>query len=953
MTHIFGKSLVQLMLASHIFLFAGICELKAQNDAKAPVPVQDDGKPIVNQQPSKQPSNVQPSDLAIQNQPVIMRTEAYANSPYGVGKLTFRLRPGDEMIARIGAPLLTDSENRIFYPVHTRSAIKTFVETITGNRGGQPDELQTIWFLFTGDQPLDLTLHGSGDVAFTAEVEVSRSRQFDRHRRQWWQAFTRVIGSQIEASDYPPIIETYLMSMLGRRLGLTVPDPFRRDKDPLLQTFELMFDVESLRGETIRQDMLNGTDASPADRPVPPPIQWTPVIVLNLPKDVDVEPIAKCVPEECFYLRFGTWGNQIWLQRLLEEFGGDLSRMIQVRGFKEKIQSKFLDQLAIQSNELDQLFGGSLIDDVAVIGTDTHFNEGSSVGVLLHSKATKRLQANLLGKRKKFARAHQKDGAKIEEIKLGDDTIQFLSTPDNRYRSLYVVSGDCHLMTTSFAIAKRFLESSRGIGSLADSEEYQFARYNMPVDRDDTVFVYCSTKFFQGLLSPQYQIELHRRNRIVTGMMLIEMALLASRNEGYDDLDLEGLVRYGFLPEGFANRPDGGSFEMVDDHWQDSIRGRRGFFAPIHDLPVTKVTAKEFDWFQERAKFFAQSIGSLDPMFLAMKRYELKDKIERVVFDARIAPFGEQKYGWLMSMLGQPITSEVARTPSDVIRLQASMRGGTLNPEIAPHQVFAAVQDRLDPSVDLRPDSFLGMLATLREAPGYLGAWPSAGYTDWFPALGKEPDSLGYTYSRILDLWKLRWNGFSVLGFDQERLESLKPHLTVSQAERPAQIRLEVGDLAKSNLRGWANSLNYKRSWQTSVANVRLLNLLTQQFRVDPENARVVAERMLDVELVCSLYGNYRMIELDSGRMLWYSDAWPSFSQPALPADHTAPLLKWFRGLVIEVTKGETQFSVHGFLDIERTNTGTKLPSFKLFQGFGNLFGGTEKDVKNGESDSK
>jgi hypothetical protein len=627
--------------------------------------------------------------------------------------------------------------------------------------------------------------------------------------------------------------------------------------------------------------------------------------------------------------------------------------MIQVRGFKRKIQSKFLDQLTIQSSEWDQLFGGNLIDDVAVIGTDTHFEDGAGVGVLLHSKATKALQNNLMNKRKKFARNEKQNGCTIELIQVGEDTIEFLSTPDNRYRSFYVVSGDCHLMTTSLTIAKRFLEASRGIGSLADSEEYRFARYNMPLDREDTVFVYMSTKFFQGLLTPQYQIELRRRNRIVTDMMLLELATLASRNEGFEDLDLESMIDGGYLPEGFGSRPDGGSFRTVENNWVDSIRGRRGFFAPIQDLPISAVTANEFDWFQERATFFAESIGSLDPMFVALKRYEHRDKIERVVFDARLAPFGEQKYGWLMSMLGEPVKTEIARTPNDVIRVQVSMKGSPLTPDVSPHQIFAAVQDRLDPSVDLRPDSFLRVMETMREAPGYLGAWPSPGYTDWLPALGQQPDAQGYTYSRLLKLWKLQWEGFSILAFDRNRLESLKPHLEITEAERPAQVRLEIGDLARSNLRGWANSLNYRRSWQTSVSNVRLLNLLTQQFRVEPELAKATVERMLDVELVCSLRGNYELIALPSGRQLWYSDAWPSFSQPVLPEGHTAPLLTWFRGLVAEVIKDETQFSLHGFLDIERTETGTKLPSFDLFQGFGSLFGSSQKPDKNEASPAK
>lgn len=898
----------------------------------------------------QEPARVLQNDLMVQSEPLVLRTEAYAGTPYGVGKLTFRLRRGDELISRVGATLLTESQGRVFYPVHTRSAVNTFVETLTGNRGTQPDEVQTLWFLFVGDAPLDLTLHGSGSVRFNVPVESSRPRQFTRQARQWWQSYTRYISNQVKASDYPPIVETYLMSMLGRRLQLDVPNPFRRDKDPLMETFELMFDVERLRSDTIRQSMLYGADSMVADQPVPPPIQWTPVVVLNLPEKIEIEPIARAVPEECFYLRFGTWDNQVWMQRLLDEFGGDLGRMIQVRGFKQKIQTKFLSQLAIESSEFDNLFGGSLISDVAVIGNDTHFDDGAGVGVLLYSQSSKALKNNLSGKRKSFARAHKKEDCTIEQIQVGDVTVDFLSSPDNRYRSFYVVAGDYHLMTTSYTMAKRFLEACDGVGSLADSKEYRFARYNMPLEREDTVFVYMSTKFFQGLLSPQYQIELRRRNRIVTDMMMVELAQLAATNEGHQDLDTEGMIREGYLPVGFGSRPDGGSFHTNGENWFDSIRGRRGFFAPILDLPIKEVTSQEFTWFQERAVFFADSIGSLDPMFVAIKRYQHHDKVERVVFDARVAPFGEKKYGWMMSMLGPPITNEVAKSPKDIMRLQASMRGGTLSPDVVPHQVFAAVHDRLDPNVDLRPDSFLQAMETLRETPGYLGAWPSPGYTDWLPALGQQPDAMGFTYSRLLRVWKLQWDGFSVLSFDRDRLEKLKPHLKVSEAERPAQIRLEVGDLARSNLRGWANSLSYRRSWQTSVSNVKLLNLLTQQFRAEPETTREIVERMLDVELVCSLRGKYQLVELANGRKMWISDSWPSFSHPVLPDDHTSPLLQWFRGLVLEVTKGPSQFSVHGFLDIERSELGGALPSFEMFQGFGNLFGSGQGKKKDGSA---
>lgn len=133
---------------------------------------------------------------------------------------------------------------------------------------------------------------------------------------------------------------------------------------------------------------------------------------------------------------------------------------------------------------------------------------------------------------------------------------------------------------------------------------------------------------------------------------------------------------------------------------------------------------------------------------------------------------------------------------------------------------------------------------------------------------------------------------------------------------------------------------NYRRAWQTSVSNVQMLNLAVQQFRISPEDASVVMQRMLDAELVCSLGGEYQLAKTPSGRSIWVSSEWPSFINPALPPDHIAPLLGWFRGIEVQVSKAETQFSIHGFLDIQRSEQTTELPSFDLFKGFNNLFGG-------------
>jgi len=915
------------VLMAIIFMVSPWGLVYAQQTTKAPTPAIGDN------------GNRATDDLLIARPPAILSAEAHAGRPYGIGRINYRLQPGDEMIARTGAVLITEANQRISFPVIADTPFREFLGNFLRSNPSNSADTKSIWFLFKGDQPLNVTLHGSGQSTLDVPIVFDKPNRYERFAKNWWNSFSSASDDMIESGDYPPMVETYLTALIGKRLGLATPKQILRSKDALARTFELLFDVEALRIEAINKAMTVGVDQDLATLPMPPKIQWTPLVVENLPEDIVIEPLAQAVPHECFYLRFGTWKNQIWLQQLTEEFGGNLSRMIQLRGYQPKIQSKFLDQLAIQSSEFDRLFGGSLIDDVGVIGMDSYFDNGAAIGVMLHAKNTKALSSNMRSKRKKFAAKHADENATITTITTdADETIELLSTPDNRYRSFYAVAGDNHLLTTSRRVAERFLESARGIGSLANTREFQFARYQMPVERDDTLFIYLPTRFFQQLLTPEYQIELRRRNQVVTDMVLYEMAKLLAAGESYDFKSIDDLINGGYLPIRFGSHPEGSTFETIGDYWQCSLRGRRGFFTPVADMKIERVTLDEQRWFTQRADFFSNNIKSLDPMMIAVKRYKQEDKFERIVFDAQVLPLGEDKYKWLVQRMGPPLKQEVRRAPEDIVRFEASVQGGLLGATAQTHHLFGAVQDYLDPDIDLKPKSFLRLLDTFRQTPGYVGAWPNAGLTNWMPQLGGQPDAFGYTYSRLLKLWRLQWEDFSVLSFDQRRLEALKQHLAIIPSPRPAQVRIKVGDLANSKIQVWANMLNFRRSWQASIANIQLLNLINQQFGTPPEQTRSVASRMLDVELVCSLDGQYKRLRLPMGRNVWYSDAWPSFGNPVLPKGYLAPVLTWFRGLELEVIKEDTQFSLHGILDVQRSEQADALPSFDLFKGFGELF---------------
>ncbi|MCH2183663.1 MAG: hypothetical protein MK108_16820 [Mariniblastus sp.] len=880
--------------------------------------------------------------------PVITRVEAYAGRPYGIGKIEFRLRPGDEMIDRTGAILITEKNGRIRYPVTSKPPAAKFLNALLGRGDVSPASLHTAWFLFDGDEPLELTLQGSLARSQTVPVEFVRDARFSRIVRQWWKEYASVTEEQTALGDYPKLFETYLTFMLPNRLYLQPSGPASQVETPpdtLMETLARVFDVESQRSQAIQKSLLGQADIGQATLPLPAEPNWIPTDFSGFDgADVEVEPIATCVPRECFYLRFGTWQNQLWVKRLMKEYGDNLGQMISLRGWEPKIDSKFLDQMAIESTDFDEMFGGNLISDVAVIGNDMYMEDGASVGVILQARNTGALKNQLAPRRVAFAKDHQEDGAEIEVFEVDGTKVQFLKTPDNRYRSFYVISGNSHLITSSLTLVTRFLEAAQGIGSLATTPGFRYARKEMPLSRDDTIFLYLPTEFFQNLLGPAYQIELRRRNQSIADMQLIELAYLAARAEGVEADHPDTLIANRFLPQGFGKRADGSQLAREGDFWIDSIRGRRGFFTPISDLEINKVTAAEAADFERQRAFYAEKLPGIDPMFFALKRYQQGNNIERVVFDGRVAPFGKQKYAWLLNMIGPPLRREVVESEADIIRFSASLRGGFLTGGTESHQIFGAVQDTVDPSVEIKPMSLLSMLDLVKSAPWFVGSMPPAGLLDFLPNLGGQPDAEGYTFSGLLGIWRLQTDLYTAISMSRQRLEELKRSFRLVPLERPAHARLEIGDLGNSNLRNWGNVHLYERSWQTSIANARLLNMLVQQFKLSPIAARETAENVLDVNLVCTLGGKYELVETPTTRLVWESSSWPSFAAPQIPADYLAPLFKWFRGLELEVINGDSQFVVHGYLDIQRDQAEAALPSFNLFKGFGNVLSGGNSD---------
>ena len=195
------------------------------------------------------------------------------------------------------------------------------------------------------------------------------------------------------------MVEEYLVDTLSRRLRLPLTErPNDRASSVLADELHLLLGTEQARQTVAREILLAGPDRQSATETLPEELPPPMPEVLN-PAEVEVEPLARHVPVECFYVRFGSFSNFLWLRRRLEEWGGELRDVFSERGFDYGMNDRMQRQLGIRESKAAELLGESVIADVAMIGTDTFLREGAAVGMLFQARNSLALTADFTQQR--------------------------------------------------------------------------------------------------------------------------------------------------------------------------------------------------------------------------------------------------------------------------------------------------------------------------------------------------------------------------------------------------------------------------------------------------------------------------------------------------------------------------------------------------------------------------
>ena len=888
-----------------------------------------------------------------------------------------------------------------------------------------------VYFLFTGDRtPLNVTIVTNRLVDKTV-IPAQQPTRYNQLLHEWWSKYNKDTDDFAKSGDPPPVVKEYLRTMLASRLGLQRPavkppiwdgwlytelgfqlDPTaalfdaqaKRFFEPQQFSQPLRYDLPPALGKMIQDSGFRlPTSGVESESQVPPPKPevespkpagdtkpslWEtltqtfahatagasdatqPLATRNsqLVTPTGIEPLAFHVPAHCFYIRFGSYSNFTWLQDTIALWGGDMRNLIALRALNTHSGERLEQQIGLRQDALAKLFGDSVIDDIAVIGTDLFFDEGAAFGLLFRAKNNTILANDFNAKRREYLRQHRAVGAVEQTLDVKGHAISAITSPDHSIRTFYVAMGDYHLVTRSEQLARDFvvlhvpmpeLQMHKPL-SLGELTEFQQVREIMPVEDKATVFLYFSRPYFYNITSPGYWIETQRRATAAADIALLRLGGMAAAAEGYGSLaDVRPwgqLLRTGgYVPQNFGSLPDGS--ETILASWKDirnTQRGERGSFVPIADMLPKKVTEAEYHAYETMCRDFFENWGNLDPVIVSIKRTPApsrEGKTEHIVIDARMAPMSGKNRETLQTQLGQPLANAMTPIPGNFASFEVSLNGnfffGGLQNEIP-----APVQgEQVRPLQQLATDIISGLVLKDQQAlvddllAGYLGyiGQPGQWLKTWDIAFLQRDDTNGYSRG-IGGTWRRHFGQYTLYARQRSVIDRVAPQLGFVPADYTAHLRVTVGNPLTAQTTPALNHLGFLRTCDTSRASLKLLNDLQTQFHINGQDCKEVAEQILGGELICPLGGQYVYQPYGNptfGMGHWHataldttvpgngqnatssaffergSDSQPTTEEAALhPTTRLAPPLNWFRGGKLDALLSPDAVSIHAEMDM-------------------------------------
>ena len=237
-------------------------------------------------------------------------------------------------------------------------------------------------------------------------------------------------------------------------------------------------------------------------------------------KQVPVEPAAKLVPADQYYVRVSNVGALTELIGRLGTLVGPITGFLANSDRDSQWFSRYQRELALPTGneQLGKVLGPLVVRELLITGSDLNWPGGADLTMLFGANNAFLLRLALDGQIKTLQREY---GAELVEQKadwLGV-TIRSWRSADGLVNAHRAEVAEWLILSNSATAIRRVIETIKGKrAALADEPDFRYQRLLFPLNEPEATFVCLSESFLRRQFSPLLQVQTWRRDQAV-GLM--------------------------------------------------------------------------------------------------------------------------------------------------------------------------------------------------------------------------------------------------------------------------------------------------------------------------------------------------------------------------------------------------------------------------------------------------
>ncbi|MCU0961195.1 MAG: DUF1559 domain-containing protein [Pirellulaceae bacterium] len=375
-----------------------------------------------------------------------------------------------------------------------------------------------------------------------------------------------------------------------------------------------------------------------------PSVQSHPWTQMLAGREAAMSPLARCVPPDYYYIRFGSVNKLLTLLDQGDIWGTHLFSQAAQKAYRHEVRERMMRQLALEINPLLQPFYDLAVQELAVVGSDLFAVEGSDVTLLFRVTQPQVFTAQMDGFLTRAAEATP-DVERSEDSYRGVSLVH-LTSPDRRVHvySAYPAA-DLHVRSNSRVALERVLDvitrrPDEQIVSLGDTDEFKYIRTLMPYGADEEDgLIYLSDPFIRRMVGAELKLTQARRRVCLNHLRMIgHAAALYQAEQGRVPASLEELAAAQCTPGTFGQGrlacPCGGEYALSADGCTAtcSHHGPVDLLLPCSENPLREVSSREAQAYEQFVQQYSEYWRTFfDPIAVRVQVTPERYRLETIV----------------------------------------------------------------------------------------------------------------------------------------------------------------------------------------------------------------------------------------------------------------------------------------------------------------------------------